>query len=199
MDDKEYEVETAFGKLNNKHAEFMAEAVRRVGGSLDDFKMTESAREEKEGNRSFTFRDVDFNIRRDGDVLKIEQNIRVQMQENFDKAIVDEIIRGAKEQGITDMVLLDKEFIMEALKEKADREENVGFGKWISVKDKLPEQNVVVLVYCFGLARQGNKKALAILNNGFWLIGDCTDCMSLTNHQLKVTHWMPLPELPKGE
>ena len=56
--------------------------------------------------------------------------------------------------------------------------------EWISVKDRLPEPNTRVLVY----AKQGcyiNLRVDYICNGGIWF------------YSMMVTHWMPLPELPK--
>lgn len=74
------------------------------------------------------------------------------------------------------------------------------FPKWISVKDRLPEDDVDVIVY-------------AVSNNG-----DCTIVITFHTHNLygfniegwaspwqyfyrhyTITHWMPLPEPPKEE
>ena len=64
--------------------------------------------------------------------------------------------------------------------------------EWISVEDRLPEEKVDCIVhyrhaYCD--------------NDGYWAIGFC--CYDgekfLFNPAYKVTHWMPLPQPPKGE
>ena len=64
--------------------------------------------------------------------------------------------------------------------------------KWISVKDRLPEETIDCIVhyqhaYCD--------------NDDYWAIGFC--CYDGEKFQLdpayKVTHWMPLPKPPKGE
>ena len=64
--------------------------------------------------------------------------------------------------------------------------------EWISVDDRLPEKNVNCIVhyrhaYCD--------------NDGYFAIGSC--CYDGEKFQVypacKVTHWMPLPEPPKGE
>ena len=57
-------------------------------------------------------------------------------------------------------------------------------GGWISVKEKLPEDDAMVLVW----EKQGfayNDK----LVNGVWKYGSLCDAI--------ITHWMPLPEGPK--
>lgn len=64
---------------------------------------------------------------------------------------------------------------------------------WISVKDRLPdnEQDVLAYLDC------GEETRIAPCNyvNGVWF--DCTmNCVVILQH---VTHWMPLPEPPKEE
>ena len=59
---------------------------------------------------------------------------------------------------------------------------------WISVKDRLPEDQVEVLV----LTR--SKKGMRNVDKGYWSIDHFV-------HRgcAQVTHWMPLPELPERE
>ena len=65
--------------------------------------------------------------------------------------------------------------------------------KWISVEDRLPECCVSVLARCF---YHGKWRTLVCHtskeNAGEWY----TDKVC---QWVKVTHWMPLPEPPKGE
>ena len=52
--------------------------------------------------------------------------------------------------------------------------------EWISVKDMLPEENEIILAW----------------------VAACRDlhfCFGSEVSGLEVTHWMPLPQLPKGE
>ena len=62
---------------------------------------------------------------------------------------------------------------------------NAGYRKqeWISVEERLPQKHDEVLVFCDG-ARQLD----FICSDGRWYDHD---------HK-KVTHWMPIPEAPKG-
>ena len=65
--------------------------------------------------------------------------------------------------------------------------------KWISVKDRLPEIGTVVL----GYAKQNPFSAYDVmrvrnLGNGFEMI-------RYHEYASSITHWMPLPELPKEE
>ena len=64
--------------------------------------------------------------------------------------------------------------------------------EWISVDDRLPEENVNCIVhyrhaYCD--------------NDGYWAIGFC--CYDgekfLLDPAYKITHWMQMPAQPKGE
>ena len=63
--------------------------------------------------------------------------------------------------------------------------------EWISVKDRLPEDDATYLVY----GRNGYGIVFAVYyGDGEWLTWD-----DLTNITRFVTHWMPLPPLPKEE
>lgn len=55
--------------------------------------------------------------------------------------------------------------------------------EWISVKDRLPDEEVNVLIF------NGYIKKTCLLN-GEWLLNSKLQ-------QEKTTHWMPLPEPPK--
>jgi hypothetical protein len=62
--------------------------------------------------------------------------------------------------------------------------------EWISVKDRLPEKMVMVLIYDkygFSIDRMVNKTPTG------WPVFDGDEFQ----HNLDVTHWMPLPEPPK--
>lgn len=69
-------------------------------------------------------------------------------------------------------------------------EDNNAPNKWILVKDRLPEDE---------------KKVLCILDDGFFCILEWRSWDWLWNDghnvyaEKDVTHWMPLPEAPKGE
>ena len=64
---------------------------------------------------------------------------------------------------------------------------------WISVKDRLPDQNIRVLVWM-----QDNEEEYTQIDTDRW---SCT--MEQGYHWIRwgnrVTHWMPLPQPPKGE
>ena len=64
--------------------------------------------------------------------------------------------------------------------------------EWISVDDRLPEEKANCIVYY---------QHAYCDNDGYWEIGICFydgEKFQL-NSAYKVTHWMPLPEPPKGE
>lgn len=70
-------------------------------------------------------------------------------------------------------------------------EDNDVPSKWISVKDRLPEGSKKVL---------GTKKgaSAAFVFYGKWHNGNWYD-LEWSCYRYGVTHWMPLPEPPKGE
>ena len=61
--------------------------------------------------------------------------------------------------------------------------EAVTMAEWISVKDRLPEIYGKYLVAC-----RGNNIPQIRYYDGVWDVWNCV---------AEVTHWMPLPELPK--
>lgn len=64
--------------------------------------------------------------------------------------------------------------------------------KWISVKDRLPEDDSDVLAY-LRIGEEGRNYP-ANYAKGMWF-----DCIFNTPATENTTHWMPLPEPPKGE
>lgn len=69
--------------------------------------------------------------------------------------------------------------------------------EWISVKDRMPERNELVLV-CAASTARGGKIRFVGAYDGFWFLQTAADTIGLTI-QYDVTHWMPLPEPPKEE
>ena len=67
-------------------------------------------------------------------------------------------------------------------------QESKPLNEWISVKDKLPEDQVEVLV----LTR--SMKGMRNVDKGYWSIDHF-----IHRGRAQVTHWMPLPNPPKGE
>ena len=63
---------------------------------------------------------------------------------------------------------------------------------WISVKDRLPEDDVSILICS---ERQTISKATYSSDMGRYYIADS----DLWYNELDITHWRPLPKPPKGE
>lgn len=68
--------------------------------------------------------------------------------------------------------------------------------KWISVEDKLPKLNDLVICFCDNgfinagyLCYPGTKEDFNLCSTGLLKYFSCGD--------RKITHWMPLPEPPK--
>lgn len=94
--------------------------------------------------------------------------------EEFDDETVDEIASHLIAHGVT-------------FKDVPD----TNVGEWISVKDRLPEENTEVLIYC----KTNRGKEVFFVDKIRYFRG-------LPIWQVwreKVTHWMPLPKPPKGE
>ena len=71
--------------------------------------------------------------------------------------------------------------------------------QWISVKDRLPEENILVLCYARSTTGEGNNYFLGALAHGeFWFlkVNDIGHVSYPVLHW-EVTHWQPLPEPPK--
>ena len=64
--------------------------------------------------------------------------------------------------------------------------------EWVSINDRLPEEKVNCIVHY---------KHAYCNNDGYWAIGFCFyDGEKFQFDQAyKVTHWMPIPQPPKGE
>lgn len=63
--------------------------------------------------------------------------------------------------------------------------------EWISVKDRLPEENINVLIY-----RRNMMNVYTYFGHGEW--EDDYGYWTRTEDD-GITHWMPLPEPPKEE
>ncbi len=73
--------------------------------------------------------------------------------------------------------------------------------EWISIDERLPDNCRAVLVALEGLTI-GGAPAMVIgsYSGGFWMVADADGTHYLTKYmRYKVTHWMPLPEPPKGD
>lgn len=76
---------------------------------------------------------------------------------------------------------------------------NAGYRKqseWISVDERLPEESGYYLTY----NAFGNRTILPYSTRHKRF--NCWDCLKknrVDDYSINVTHWMPLPEVPKGE
>ena len=57
---------------------------------------------------------------------QIEAKIAAQVIDMSEDAIVQAVMNAAQEEGVTDLYLMDRRFVIEALIEKANRERNAG-------------------------------------------------------------------------
>lgn len=128
---------------------------------------------------------------------EIYRSFVAQCVDMSDKAILEAIVATAKAEGVTDLFLLDKAFVMNALKKALNEENYRKQSEWISVDnvERLPKDREWVLVWHTGYATP--KKAQYKDDCGaylpiFILDGD-------NGLEGEVTHWMPLPEGPKNE
>ena len=65
--------------------------------------------------------------------------------------------------------------------------------KWIPVTERLPDSERNVLA-CLRIGEERRIYLACYLKNGVWW-----DCIFSTPATMTTTHWMPLPEPPKGE
>ena len=64
---------------------------------------------------------------------------------------------------------------------------------WISVEDRLPENNKPVLVWARSTARGADEWSLGSYDNGFWALGSYGGSLVFPSH-LEAVAWRPLPE-----
>lgn len=55
-------------------------------------------------------------------MLNLVYKVEAKCIKSIDDAILDEIIKAAREEGITDLIIMDRDFVISALKEKMERE-----------------------------------------------------------------------------
>ena len=87
--------------------------------------------------------------------------------------------------------MTEKDLIIQDLR-RENAELRARVQEWISVDDRLPEDDSDVLVY----SRIGEEFRIypACYSNGVWF-----DCVFNAPATDTTTHWMPLPNPPKGE
>lgn len=70
--------------------------------------------------------------------------------------------------------------------------------KWISVKDRLPEPEIPVLVTYIGFVDGvAESDGIATINYGEWCWYEDKNSDNDEAVKVTITHWMPLPEPPK--
>lgn len=75
---------------------------------------------------------------------------------------------------------------------------NVG-DKWVSVKDRLPEDEKIVLISCICLDGSTATDVMAFIKDGEWRWNDGLPAEFSEKVKVPVTHWMFLPDPPKSE
>lgn len=61
-------------------------------------------------------------IKFEGPGIIAKRNVAVRVADMLDNEIMSAIVNLARENGITDLIVLDKKFVLDALKEKMERE-----------------------------------------------------------------------------
>ena len=111
----------------------------------------------------------------------------IELLENDDCPIF--MVFGDNMEGLADYLIANGAIISKM--ETVATDNNVGH-KWIPVTERLPENDSDVLAYL----RIGDEGRIYPANyaSGMWF-----DCIFNTPATESTTHWMPLPEPPKGE
>lgn len=65
---------------------------------------------------------LDEQIQFDGTIAKLAQKIAAVVGDTADKAIVEAIIAAARAEEVTDLYMIDKKFILDAIREKQELE-----------------------------------------------------------------------------
>lgn len=69
---------------------------------------------------------------------------------------------------------------------------------WISVKDRLPEENDFECIIAFYNSGSGPFSSAARWRDGGWWEENNDDGDEVSYSHLRVTHWQPLPAPPEG-
>lgn len=97
----------------------------------------------------------------------------------------------AKNYFIAEFLIANGVTVQDRLEEKQATSDKTS--EWISVKDRLPESDVQVLVACEMRGQHFRKRYV-----WYEIIKNLDDFNSIVIDGF-ITHWMPLPEPPKGE
>ena len=66
--------------------------------------------------------------------------------------------------------------------------------QWISVEERLPEENKSVLLYMKSRSSSGTCIQTGSIDKGFWFTQSYPGFQGLANREFHVMAWMPLPE-----
>lgn len=58
----------------------------------------------------------------DVNIVNVVQKFKVECIKTVDDAILNEIVKAAREEGITNLIVMDRDFVISALREKMERE-----------------------------------------------------------------------------
>lgn len=112
----------------------------------------------------------------------------MDIREKLVKQAISHFWYGVSHDIFSEPVTTYAKLAIDALK----KENGVTVQEWISVDERLPEEKANCIVYY---------KHAYYDNDDYWAIGICFyDGEKFRfDSAYKVTHWMPLPEPPKGE
>lgn len=84
----------------------------------DKFKLSERAKRTLESAANFPITSIEI---ADISELTTFRKVSCEIAESFDNMIMKKVIEIAREQGFTDLWLINKEFVVEALKREVER------------------------------------------------------------------------------
>lgn len=135
----------------------------------------------------------------DGPVQRIVAKIKAEVADMTDDAIVDACVKAAREDGISDLYLLDKKFVLDAIRDKIQGTRQ-GFPRWISVEDEYPDSKLKVLAIVYeDMYDMGEIKPCPAVHTAYTRGEDEGWFDWYTGDWLNVTHWMKVPEFHEEE
>lgn len=115
----------------------------------------------------------------------------MDVKEKLIKQAISHFWYGVSHDIFREPVTTYAKLAIEALEK--EKESSVTVQKWISVKDRLPEPFVSVLVQMPGEEPFPTVREGFISNDGIW------QSAMFRREPGEVTHWQPMPHPPKGE
>lgn len=104
---------------------------------------------------------------------------------------------GGKQDKAEEEFLDSLDMAIAALRKQGDKDTNVPI-KWIPVQEKLPERGQSVLILCKNKAMFTGYQLPDYSGEARWRIHTALNSARLLNRG-RVTHWMPLPDVPEVE